>query len=120
MGKDEKLTSTKEMEQHVDPKLAAIKEIIFGENIKEYDKEFKAIHDMMEKQEQNLQSKIDGVKADLEKLIDGMQTNLSDQLSSLKEETNNKIQSLSQEKSDEKNALAEMLIEMGNKIKSTK
>lgn len=102
-----------------DPKLAAIKEIIFGENIKEYDKEFRSLHQLIDEQRQDLQNKIDLLKEDLNKLITETKNDFSTQIGTLKQEAFDRLNQLSEEKKQEKQALGEMLIEVGKRLKSS-
>ncbi|MCG8319548.1 MAG: hypothetical protein MI921_08615 [Cytophagales bacterium] len=102
-----------------DPKLAAIKEIIFGENIKEYDKEFRSLHHQMDEQRKDLQAKIDRLKEDLNNLITETKDDFSNQLGTLRQEAFDRLTRLTEEKNQEKQSLDEMLIEVGKKLKSS-
>ena len=102
-----------------DPKLAAIKEIIFGENIKEYDKEFRNLHQELDDQRKELIGKIDTLKQDLNNLITETKNEFSKELGILREEAFDRLTRLGEEKNQEKQALGDMLIEVGNRLKSS-
>ena len=102
-----------------DPKLAAIKEIIFGENIKEYDKEFRTLHNQIDEQRKDLIGKIDRLKEDLNQLISETKNDFSQQIGTLREDAFERLTQLTDEKNQEKQALGDMLIEVGKRLKSS-
>ena len=117
MSKQAKTTEEDNMNME-DPKLAAIKEIIFGENIKEYDQEFRSLHALVDEQRKDFQKKMDVLKKDLNELIAETKSDFSKQIGVLKDEAFNRLSQLGQEKEQDKQALGDMLIEVGKRLKS--
>ncbi len=117
MSKQAKTTEENNMSSE-DPKLAAIKEIIFGENIKEYDQEFRSLHALVDEQRKDLQDKLNLLKKDLNDLITETKNDFSKQIGALKNEAFDKLNQLGAEKEQDKQALGDMLIEVGKKLKS--
>ena len=89
-------------------KLNAIKEIIFGENIKAYDSEFKQLKEELMQQKAAIDQDILAVKADIKQ----MKKEAEERMDSLKAELN----ALDKAKSD-RNKLGELLEEMAKKLK---
>lgn len=118
MANEEKTNVEHQTRNMEDPKLAAIKEIIFGENIKEYDSEFKNLHKSIDKQNEELLNKLASLKSDLDKVINEMKENFSKQIIALKEDTAEKFNQLRAERIEGDKALGDMLIEVGKKLKS--
>ncbi len=119
MANEEKIKATQNSGNIEDPKLAAIKEIIFGENIKEYDSEFKSIHKAIDDQNEALNNKLEALKADLNKVVTEMKESFSKQLDAFKEDTKENMSKMKLDKKESDKALGEMLIEVGKKLKSS-
>jgi len=96
-------------------KIDAIKELIFGENIQEYNSEFEAVKaDILAKKEE-LQNLISTVESELYKNIDTLSTDLNIRITDLESSVNEKIENLDSKKVDRK-ILGELFIKLGENI----
>ena len=98
-------------------KIDAIKQLIFGENMAEYSQEFDTLKKELEKRRQELSDFIDDTRKELMVAVDNLGTDLNIRISDLEEAINDKTENLSKSKID-KSQLGDLLIEMGEKIKS--
>ena len=89
-------------------KLNAIKEIIFGENIKAYDSELKQLKEELKQQKAAIDQDILALKGDIKQ----MKKEVEERMDSLKAE----LKTLDKAKSD-RNKLGELLEEMAKKLK---
>ncbi len=96
-------------------KLEAIKNIIFGENIEQYDKAFKEVKEDIDAKKVFLENYIDEVRKDLEQHIDSVSTDLNIRITDLETKLEDKADSLDAKKVDKK-ALSKLLISLGEKI----
>ncbi|MCF6352710.1 MAG: hypothetical protein L3J06_06850 [Cyclobacteriaceae bacterium] len=101
--------------QKVDPKIEAIKEIIFGENIKEYENEFQKLSEKIENHKNELEQKLDKVRQETKSLIEESTKLFSSKIEALDKETSNKIEQILKNKLD-KSTYANLLIKMANDI----
>lgn len=98
-------------------KIEAIKNLIFGENIQEYNHEFEALKaDIIAKREELLDY-VDNTRKELSAAIDNVSTDMGMRLSDLEESLNERASALDKEKMSKSN-LGDVLIELGEKIKS--
>ncbi len=104
------------MEENNIHKLDAIKEIIFGENIKEYDKEFKKLKDQISKQKEEFHLMAKTMKKELQDLMKETDRVSKTQIEDLRKEMIAKIGQLETSKTS-KELLADMLIEVGKNLK---
>lgn len=105
------------VEETSDPRIDAIKDIIFGENIKEYDAEFKKIKEYIEEQKVILETAIDSLRSDMDKVLDELRSDFDDSVKSLKEKTLEEISDLDNAKAD-RSTLGSMLEEIGKKLQA--
>lgn len=96
-----------ENEMMSNSKLDAIKEIIFGENIKAYDTEFKQLKDEIKDQGEAIENELSAVKKDLAQA----KNDLEKQIEQLRKE----IGKLNEVKSDRK-TLAKLLRNVADKL----
>jgi len=101
----------------LDPRIDAIKEIIFGENIKQYNKEFNQLKDLIRKYKADHQQRLKDLRQELKTLIGELDQNLSKQLADMKKETLRDLNNLNEKKVNRK-LLGELLEELGKKIRS--
>ncbi len=97
-------------------KIDAIKQLIFGENIKEYNSEFEAIKADILKKKKELESVIVEVRSELLESIDNLSTDVNIRITDLEDNLNHKVETLQDQKLD-RNMLSELLINLGEKIK---
>ena len=96
-------------------KIDAIKQLIFGDNIQEYDHEFEAVKlDILSKKKE-LESLIDDVKAELLQNIDNLSTDINIRITELENTLEDKAQVLEEKKLDRK-LFGDLLIKLGEKI----
>ncbi len=109
---DEQNRST---EQGSDPRIDAIKDIIFGENMKEYDAEFKKIKEYVEEQKAILETAIDSLRSDMDKMLEELRGDFDDSVKSLKEKTLEELSNLDDAKAN-RSTLGSMLEDIGKKL----
>jgi len=96
-------------------KIEAIKNLIFGENIQEYNSEFDNIkHDIIEKKKA-LENFIEEVRSELIQNIDNLSTDLNIRITELESNIENKLDDLNEKKVDRRE-LGQLLINLGEKI----
>lgn len=96
-------------------KIDAIKELIFGENIQEYNSEFEALKaDILSKKEE-LQNLISTVESELLQNIDSLSTDINIRITDLENSINDKLDTIDDKKVNRK-LLSELFIKMGEKL----
>lgn len=103
--------------EHSDSKIDAIKQLIFGENMAEYSQEFETLKADLERRRQELTDFIDDTRKELMSAIDNLGTDVGIRISDLEESLNEKTEILETKKID-KSQLGELLIQLGENIKS--
>lgn len=96
-------------------KIEAIKNLIFGENIAEYNSEFEDIKADINKKKAILEELIETTRTELNQSIDNLGTDLNIRITELEDSIENKIENLEEKKVDRK-LLGDLLIKLGNKI----
>ncbi len=97
-------------------KIEAIKNLIFGENIQEYDSEFEKIKQDIRKKQQELSSLVDEVRAELMQNVDNLSTDLNIRITELENSLNDKADELQHTKVD-RDLLGDLLVDLGNRIR---
>ncbi len=96
-------------------KIDAIKQLLFGENIQEYNSEFEAVkRDILEKKKE-LEHLMDDVKAELLQNIDNLSTDINIRITELENTLDDKTNVLEDKKLDRK-IFGDLLIKLGEKI----
>ena len=98
-------------------KIEAIKNLIFGENIEQYDSEFNTLKKDLEKKKKILEDYIDEVRNELMQSIDSLSTDVNIRITDLEDALNAKAETLTEHKVDRKE-LGKLLISLGEKISS--
>ena len=98
-------------------KIEAIKNLIFGENIVQYDSEFDQIRKEIQKKKATLESYIDEVRGELMQSIDTLSTDVNIRITDLEDSLQAKTDALTEDKVDRKE-LGKLLINLGEKISS--
>lgn len=114
MSKKAKQTEP-EISQDSSSKIEAIKNLIFGENIQQYNSEFETLKKEIEKQKNALESYIDEVRGELMQSIDSLSTDVNIRITDLEDSLNEKTETLTEQKVDRRE-LSKMLISLGEKI----
>ena len=98
-------------------KIEAIKNLIFGENIVQYDSEFDQIRKEIESKKSKLEDYIDEVRNELMQSIDSLSTDVNIRITDLEDNLQAKTDALTENKVDRKQ-LGKLLINLGEKISS--
>lgn len=96
-------------------KIEAIKELIFGENIQEYDYEFESIKADILKKKNELEALIDTTKRELLQSLDSINTDVNIRITELDDKVNEQNDTLNDKKLD-RQLLGDLLIKLGEKI----
>jgi len=96
-------------------KLEAIKNLIFGENIAEYDSTFADLKKDIEAKKKFLENYVDDVRKELEQHIDSMGTDINIRITDLESKLEEKADALDADKVDKKQ-LSNLLISLGEKL----
>ena len=98
-------------------KIEAIKNLIFGENIIQYDSEFETLKQDLDNKKKQLENYIDEVRNELMQSIDSLSTDVNIRITDLEDAINAKTDALSEKKVDRKE-LGKLLVSLGEKISS--
>jgi archaellum component FlaC len=96
-------------------KIEVIKELIFGEQIKEYDSEFEKLKKEILAKKKALNELIEEVRTELSESIDNVSTDLNIRITEVEQNLEGKIDELQSEKVN-KETLGQLLIDLGEKI----
>jgi gas vesicle protein len=114
-----KKSTPKDNKENLDSssKIEAIKNLIFGENIEQYDSEFDTLKKDLDKKKKILEDYIDEVRNELMQSIDSLSTDVNIRITDLEDALNAKAETLTEQKVDRKE-LGKLLINLGEKISS--
>ena len=101
-----------------DPKIDAIKEIIFGDTIKEIEQEFSETQHRIEQQKTALEQQLSQLKTTMDEAMKELRQDLDQHVASLKEEMTQKFGQL-QNSSADRTSLGKMLEDIGKKLQSS-
>lgn len=96
-------------------KIDAIKDLLFGDNIVEYNSQFESIKNDILKKKEDLEHLIEVTQKSLNEAIDNLSTDLNIRITSLEDVFEEKINALDDKKMNRKD-LGDLLIKLGNKI----
>lgn len=115
-----------EVNPAVDPKMEAVKQLIFGENMQQYDSEFNDIKALIKKTRTDVENEINDTRDALTKLINQTKESLTNEITDLKSDMNKKVTQLRSDMDDSvadlderkvnRKLLGTMLQEMGKQI----
>ena len=94
-------------------KLQAVKELIFGQEIKDYDAEFKQIHGDLQELGKQLRSD----DTNLRKMIENLEKTLTSRIDRVEADLQKKFSQLDHKKTD-RAKLGKMLIQIGEKLQN--
>ncbi|MFD0861118.1 fructose 1,6-bisphosphatase [Sungkyunkwania multivorans] len=102
----------------IDPssKIEAIKNLIFGENIQEYNTEFDKIKQDIQEKKEELNAIINDVRAELFQNIDNLSTDLNIRITELENSLQERTDEL-QDKKVDRALLGDLLIKLGENIR---
>jgi len=98
-----------------DPKMEAVKQLIFGENMQQYDSEFSDIRALIKKTRAELENELTETREALTNTINDLRTDMTKKMTQLRSEMDDAVQDLDERKVNRK-LLGAMLQEMGQKI----
>lgn len=98
-----------------DPKIEAIKEIIFGENIKEINQEFESTKAALQAQKEAFDKHLHQLQKETKESADTMRKDLEAQILALKNELSSSLDKLRTDATD-RVSLGKMLEEIGKKL----
>ncbi|WP_435579410.1 fructose 1,6-bisphosphatase [Gilvibacter sp.] len=98
-------------------KIEAIKQLIFGENIEQYDSEFDTLKQEIQDRKKELEDYIDQVRNELMQSIDSMTTDINIRITDLEDALNDKTEGVDKSKVN-KDELGDLLIKLGEKLRS--
>ncbi len=97
-------------------KIEAIKNLIFGENIQEYNHEFDTLKADITKKREELLAYVDDARKEIMTAVDNLSTDVSIRISDLEAALDDKVNDLDNRKVS-RESLGKMLISLGEKIK---
>ncbi|WP_416446327.1 fructose 1,6-bisphosphatase [Leeuwenhoekiella sp. A16] len=106
-----------ELPEEQTSKIEAIKNLIFGENIAQYNQEFDQVKKEINKRKEELEVYIEDVRKELTQSIDNLSTDIGIRISELEDTVSEKTENLDHIKVDKK-TIGDMFISLGEKIKA--
>ncbi len=103
--------------QTTDPKIDAIKDIIFGDTIKEIEQEFSDLLGLIEKHKATADEQMTQMRSTMDEMVQQMRQELDEHTNALKEEMTQKFSQL-QDSSADRSSLGKMLEDIGKKLQS--
>ncbi|WKN44760.1 hypothetical protein [Tunicatimonas pelagia] len=100
-----------------DPKIEAIKDIIFGDTIQEIEQEFSDLMALIEKHKATADQQMTQMRTTMDELAKELRHELDEHANSLKEEMTQKFSQL-QNSSADRSSLGKMLEEIGKKLQA--
>lgn len=98
-----------------DQKMDAIKQLIFGENMVEYDQRFEEVVSRIEATQASLEMKLQNLELNMNSVIDDLNSEFENKRLKLEDHFNILYDKLDNNKTDRK-ALGKMLANIGNKL----
>lgn len=98
-------------------KLGIIRDIIFGQNMEDYNQQFNELKSLVDEKRNELDDYIRSVKADLQEKIQELDSMMKDQMNNLEGSFAARTSRLESDKMD-RSKLGDLLVEIGNQIKS--
>ena len=124
--KEEKAQAQEAQAMSGDPKIEAVKQLIFGENMQQYDSEFNEVKALIKKTRTEIENEINDTRDALNKLINQTKETLTNDLGDLRSDMTKKITQLRSDMDDavsdlderkvNRKLLGSMLQEMGKQI----
>ncbi|MGD1893882.1 MAG: hypothetical protein ACFB15_25220 [Cyclobacteriaceae bacterium] len=100
-----------------DPKIEAIKDIIFGDTIKEIEQEFDDTQSLIQQHKAAVEQQLSTLKSTMDEMVKELRQDLDKHVATLKEEMTQKFGEL-QNSSADRSALGKMLEDIGKKLQS--
>ena len=87
-------------ENPIDNRIAAVRDLIFGENIQQYDQDFKDVYQRIKDLENQTNTNLNALSEDLNSRLDELQKSLESIIDNLRSDMNEKIEELDDAKAD--------------------
>ena len=100
-----------------DPKIDAIKEIIFGDTIKEIEQEFDDTQNLIQQHKADIEKEVGQLRETMDQMMKELKQDLDKHVATLKEEMSQKFGQL-QDSSANRSSLGKMLEEIGKKLQA--
>lgn len=114
MAKKEE-TPKKAPEMMSDPKIEAVKQLIFGENMQQYDSEFNDIKALIKKSRTDIENELNETRESLNAMINDLRNDMNKKVTQLRTELDETSAELDDKKLNRK-LLGALLQEMGKQI----
>lgn len=96
-------------------KIETIRNLIFGENIAEYNSEFEALKSDIHKKKKILEDLVEEVRQDLKTAIDNVATDVNIRITELEDKLDERVEKL-ETKSVDRATLGKLLVDLGEKV----
>ncbi|MEM9833987.1 MAG: hypothetical protein AAF944_25370 [Bacteroidota bacterium] len=100
-----------------DPKIEAIKDIIFGDTIQEIEQEFSDVQTLINQYKTATEQQLSQLRSTMDEMVKELRQDMDKQLDSLKEEMGQKFGELKHNSAD-RSLLGKMLEDIGKKLQS--
>lgn len=110
-------TENQQLPDIANSKIEAIKNLIFGENIQEYNHEFDTLKADITKKREEMLSYVDDARKEIMTAVDNLSTDVNIRISDLEQSLDEKAQDLDNRKVS-RDSLGDMLIRLGENIKA--
>ncbi|RMB63433.1 fructose 1,6-bisphosphatase [Dokdonia sinensis] len=117
MAKKAKGASEPVQDAAANSKIEAIKNLIFGENIQEYNHEFDTLKTDIANKREELMEYVDDARKEIMTAVDNLSTDVNIRISDLEQALHDKAQDLDNRKVS-RDSLGDMLIRLGENIKA--
>ncbi len=115
MAKNTK-AENQQTEDVANSKIEAIKNLIFGENIQEYNHEFEALKSDIAQKREEMLAYVDEARKEIMTAVDNLSTDVNIRISDLEQSLNDKTEDLDNKKVS-RDTLGDLLIRLGKNIK---
>jgi len=96
-------------------KIETIRELIFGENIQQYNSEFESLKSDILRKKKVLEDLVEEVRQDLKSAIDDVAIDVNVRITELESKIDERVENLEADKVD-RDTLGKMLMELGEKV----
>lgn len=118
MGKNDTIEKVVQLTRAQDTsasKIETIRDLIFGENIQEYNSEFESLKSDILRKKKILEDLVEEVRQDLKTTIDNVAIDANIRITELENKIEEKVENLEADKVD-RATLGKMLMELGEKV----
>ena len=113
----EESSNNNQMTQQEVDKLEAVRDLLFGQNVREYRDEFKELKDLLKSHRDEIDKTADSFKTDVLSKLDNLDNKFSAKIEETSNELNKRLDALSNDKADRKR-IANLLSDMAKQLDS--